>query len=104
MIDMYEAGTSPAWPNVFPYMAVFNACAFAVGVNAEKVHALQVFKRTFDELCSSDYAEPNHVTYVAYLMALCNLLPDSDKRRVPLLSKVFCKCCEDGQVSELTLC
>jgi hypothetical protein len=21
-----------------------------------------------------------------------------------LLSKVFCKCCEDGQVSELTLC
>jgi hypothetical protein len=30
MIDMYEGGTSPARPNVFTYMAVLNACAFAV--------------------------------------------------------------------------
>lgn len=103
MIDMYEAGTSRARPNVFTYTAVLNACAFAVRDNAEKARALQVFMTTFDELCSSDYAEPNHVTYVVYLTALRNLLPDSDERRVPLLSKVFCKCCEDGQVSELTL-
>jgi hypothetical protein len=103
MIDMYEARTSRARPNVFIYMAGLNVCAFAVGYNAKKVRALQVFMTTFDELCSSDYTEPNYVTYIVYLTALRNLLPDSDKRRVPLLSKVFCKCCEDGPVSQLTL-
>jgi hypothetical protein len=62
MIDMYEARTSHTWPNVFIYMAGLNACAFAVGDNAEKACALQVFTTTFDELCSSDYTEPNDVT------------------------------------------
>ncbi len=104
MIDMFEAGTSPARPNEFTYMAVLNACAFAVRDNAKKVCALQVFTRTFDELLCR--TKPCYVRCVpdGTSQSLTNLLPDSDKRRVPLLSKVFCKCCEDGQVSELTLC
>jgi hypothetical protein len=79
-------------------------CLMRVPLQSETMPKRCVHCRFLREPLTNYYAEPNHVTYVAYLMALHNLLPDSDKRRVPLLSKVFCKCCEDGQVSELTLC
>lgn len=103
MISMYEAGTSQARPNVFTYTAVINTCAFTVGDDTEKANAMSIATNTFDELSSSDYGEPNHVTYVAYLSALRNLLENSDETRTALLSSIFCKCCADGQVSELTL-
>ena len=103
MISMYEAGTSQARPNVFTYTAVINACAFAIGEDAEKKKALKIASATLDELCRSDYGAPNHVTFVAYLSAIRNLVPEDDETRVALLTTVFSQCCKDGQVDELTL-
>lgn len=103
MIHLYEAGTSQARPNEFTFTSVINACAYAVGDNAEKASALQIATATFYELRDSDYGEPNDITYVAYLTAIRNLLPECDEKRYETIAKTFRTCCEQGQVTELVL-
>jgi hypothetical protein len=102
MIDMYEADRSRAKPNTFVYTAVLNSCAYAIGDDAEKAEAMNIATTTFDELCNSRYGKPNHVTYAAYLTACRNLLPEGETRATSM-TRVFQKCCEDGQVNNLII-
>jgi hypothetical protein len=58
---------------------------------------------TFDEPCESDCGAPSHVTFVAYLLAIRNLVSEDDESIIPLLTAVFSKCCKDEQAYKLTL-
>ena len=102
MIDMYEADKSRAKPNAFVYTAVLNSCAYAIGDDAKKADAMNIATTSFNELCNSRYGKPNHVTYAAYLTACRNLLPEGETRAASM-TRVFRKCCEDGQVNDLIL-
>jgi len=100
---MYEAGNSSARPNVVPYTTVINACAYAVGDEAEKENAMQIATATFNELCASEYGEPNDVTYSDYLVAIRKLLPSDDEEKAKTIASVFQKCCKEGKVSDFVL-
>jgi pentatricopeptide repeat protein len=102
MIDLYKAGKIEAKPNVFVFTGVINACAYTVGDPGEKADAMQIAASTFNELCSSEYGEPNHVCYSSYITAVRNLLPDGELKTKTAIG-LFNKCREDGQVGDIVV-
>jgi hypothetical protein len=102
MVEMNKSGEISAKPNTHCYTAVINSCAYSENENLEKRNALQIAVGTYKELVSSDYGNPNHVTFSTLITALRNLSPPSEKR-ASAVANVFRTCAEGGEVTDLVL-
>ncbi len=105
MEQLYRAGVNKDMrPNEFTYTSVLNSCAFScVGGQYSRSKALDTAIFTLEELQSSPYGNPNHVTYGMFLKACANLIPMDPERRRHVVEPVFLQCCKDGQVGDIVL-
>jgi hypothetical protein len=102
MSKMFDSGQIKAHPNTHCYTAVINSCAYTENDAVEKREALQIAVATYKELCASERAKPNGITFSTMITALRNLLPASEKRSAAL-ETIFKKCIEEGEVAELVV-
>ena len=79
-----------------------NACAFTVGDFAETKEALKIASATYKLFTTSNYGEPNSVTFATFLRVCINLLPAGEPQELAVAS-IFKKCCSYGQVNSLVL-
>ena len=79
-----------------------NACAFTVGDLAETKEALKIASATYKLFTTSNYGEPNNVTFATFLRVCINLLPEGEPQELAA-SSIFKKCCSYGQVDNLVL-
>ena len=105
-----ENGDEFLKPDVTTYSSVINCCAYysgggSSGGNSESTgrgEAFQVAIRTFQKLCASTSARPNHITYGTLFKAIANLTP-MDEERENLVRTYFAQCCKEGQVEAFVL-
>lgn len=90
-------------PDIYSYTSVLSACASSTGNKAERLHAFDMARRTWEELCSSDYTQPNHVAYGTMMKAVSQLLPYGSETRNRWAEDLFLQCCEDGCVGDMVL-
>jgi len=102
MKSLNDKGQMKMRPNVFVYAAVLNACAYTFGRSEEKEEALQVAIETYDELQASTVIATNHVAYGSFIRVCRRLIPDESERD-ECITRVFRKCCDDGQLGDYVL-
>ena len=103
-----ENGDEYLKPDVTTYSSVINCCAYYSGGSGGdeditgRSEAFQVAIRTFQKLCASTSARPNHITYGTLFKAIANLTPMNDERE-DLIKTYFAQCCKEGQVDAFVL-
>ena len=104
-INLYEQhGAIKCRPDAYGYTSVVKACENMAGRSKrQRDKAFAVAERTFLELCSSDYAAPNHVAYGMMLKGCAHLLAPGSKQREQVSRLVFEKACRDGCVGAMVL-
>mmetsp|Transcript_9236 Transcript_9236/g.11643 ORF Transcript_9236/g.11643 Transcript_9236/m.11643 type:complete len:919 (+) Transcript_9236:141-2897(+) len=102
MEEKYRSGNRNARPNIVVYNSVLNACAYTYGRKEDIETAFKIACLVFDEIRSSDYVRPTHVTYAAFIQICGALMPDSEIRD-NLVEATFKRCARDGLVSQLVL-
>lgn len=80
MIRSYNEGNESARPSVTSFSTVINACAYTTGTPEQQKEAFRIARTTFAEFLESEYGEPNVVTFVNFMMACSNLLPEGPIR------------------------
>jgi hypothetical protein len=104
MDKLYRSGNKEARPSSLTYTAVLNSCAFpAVSDERTRRKALDTAIFTLEELQSSRYGHPNHITWGTFIKACHNLLRDDEETRRTVIGNAFKQCCKDGQVGEMVL-
>ena len=83
-----------------PSLTTLFRCAYCENDEIEKKDALRIAISTFKELAKSNYATPNHVTFVTLLTALRNLMPHCDERDLAV-ETIFKAAAKGGWVDEL---
>jgi len=99
MEEDFRSGNASARPNAIAFNSVLNACAFSRG-DPEVVFRIACI--IFDEIRTSDYVRPTHVTYATFLRVCDRLMPQSEMRN-NLVEGVFRRCCREGLCSPLVL-
>uniref|UniRef100_A0A7S3V5X8 Uncharacterized protein n=1 Tax=Chaetoceros debilis TaxID=122233 RepID=A0A7S3V5X8_9STRA len=101
MVKKY--GNKKCRPDVYSFTSVLASCASLNGSSSrkEKLHAFEIARSTFDEMCRSD-VQPNHVTYGTMLKACGRLLPLGKERR-KFTREYFRKACDAGCVGDMVL-
>jgi len=102
MEERFRGGNEGARPNAVAYNNVLNACAYTTGGPKAIETAFRIACVAFDEIRSSDYLDPTHVTYGTYLSVCGNLMPESGERDA-LVEAVFKRCRREGLCSEMVL-
>ena len=99
-----EGGSDGAKPNIFPFNAVLNACAFSAMApdNEERKQALLIAVKTFSEIRAASYINADTVTYGMMLKCIGNLVPVGNTQNQMAL-QIFSSCADDGLVGELVL-
>ena len=87
---------------VVVFNSIINACAYTVGDPSEQREAMEIANFMLKELGESTYANADQVTYGTYLKVCQNQLPQSEMRS-KIVTAVFKRCIEDGQVGQLVL-
>ncbi len=100
MEEEYRGGNTSARPNSYAYNSVLNACAYTSG-EAESIEtAFKIACLVFDEVRTSGYVKPCHITYGTFLSVCANLMPDSELRD-HLVEATFKRCAREGLVSNM---
>lgn len=100
MEEQYRSGNPRARPNIVVYNSVLNACAYTSGEQENIETAFKIACLVFDEVRSSDYVVPTHVTYGTFIQVCGNFIPESDIRD-NLVEATFKRCAQEGLVSKL---
>ncbi len=100
MEEQYRLGNDSARPNVVAYNSVLNACAYTVGEQGDIDTAFRLACLIFDEVRTSDYTRPTHITYGTFIQVCGNFMPES-KIRENLIEATFKRCAQEGLVSNL---
>jgi hypothetical protein len=100
MEEQYRRGNIAARPNIVAYNAVLNACAYTEGDPASIETAFKLACVVFDDIRTSDYLIPTHVTYGTFLAVCANLMPESEITD-SLVEATFKRCARDGMVSKM---
>lgn len=100
MEEQYRRGNIAARPNIVAYNAVLNACAYTEGDSASIETAFKLACVVFDDIRTSDYLIPTHVTYGTFLAVCANLMPESEITD-SLVEATFKRCARDGMVSKM---
>lgn len=103
MIDQSKGGNKNLKPNTISYNTVINACAFSRDSSEEeKEEALLIAVATFNELRTSEFCQPDAISYGMVLKAFNNLANKNEKRN-NMSERLFKQCCKDGLVGDLFL-
>jgi hypothetical protein len=104
-LHLYNEGCEECRPDVFGFTSVISSCASETGDFGERQKAFNVALSTFQQLLakSSDYGEPNHVTYGTMLKACARLLPQGCPERSRWTEKIFEDCIARGLVGDMVL-
>jgi hypothetical protein len=104
-LHLFNDGCKECQPDVFGFTSVISSCASEAGGNAERQKAFNVAVSTFQQLQSrsSEYGEPNHVTYGTMLKACARLLPQGCSERSRWTEKIFEDCVSRGLVGDMVL-
>lgn len=100
MEEQYRRGNISARPMETSYNLVLNACAYTAASQDAKTmeEAFKVACLTFQELRTSDFVKPNHISYANFLEVVTKLMPEGELHD-KLIGNVFQRCCRDGVVS-----
>jgi pentatricopeptide repeat protein len=101
MEEQYRRGNVSARPNVVAHNVVLNACAYSASRDMDTATMEEAFKiacLTMEELRSSDYLHPDHISYSNFLDVCMRLMPDGDLKS-DLVANMFTRCCREGNTS-----
>lgn len=82
------------------YNSLLNSCANSTKSGA--YDAFQIALDAYKDVQNSCSVNADHITYATFLK-VCGIFIDNDNERSVIVRKVFKRCCEDGQVSNIVL-
>jgi len=100
MEEDFRSGNTSARPSIISYNSVLNACAYSNKTFAED--AFRIACLIFDDIRTSDYLRPTHISFATYLRVIHNMMPDSDMKN-DLIEGVIRRCSRDGLCSVLVM-
>ena len=103
MEEQYRKGNTSARPTEVSYNLVLNACAYTDSEDTKiREEAFKVACLTFEELRTSDYLKPGHMSYANFLEVVTKLMPEGELHD-ELIGNIFRRCCRDGVVSNTVI-
>jgi len=104
MEEQYRRGNGSARPTCTSYNLVLNACAYTAASEDTKTmeEAFKIACLTFEELRTSPYLKPSHMSYANFLEVVGKLMPEGELHD-KLIDNIFRRSCRDGVVSNTVI-